>query len=549
MSTLIKLTNNDELTVVSEDNKDYIKLHRLYSDLDITLAEFPLETSDNDQHNIKIFIQYVLPNLLIQGVPCSPGCESELFYIGKGGFSIALWFKCFDNSCNDYRPIILKMFKPNKLTELFNKKKEIIKDVYKCLETNKCIDYQRELFAAKLINNSCPFICNYYGYFLIHDNNVFQGDLSDNNIISPDDLQLFKDNYKSDSHLQFFFLEYMDFNLKSFYSKIDTLDNLYNKDVYINGIMYIFYFLYDICLGLDKLNKYNLIHCDIKLDNIMIKYNKEKTHFYFVIIDLGSPSVYDSHNQIFLRQGVHSRTYVDFEFIKKKNVDKIIHDTFERDTWALGITLLNIISNISSDTELKKNINKEALIEANQTNENISTVFSDLVTYINMNIGDMLQNLNKLDLFDIKGLIIIVKSMMALYRSHRFVPTQILLELNKFILQDSGLNKEDKYNIYNHIKHRYTTILTDSNIDIYNEPILSDLIDGINKYLNNHITPPTLSSPVSPTLSSITSSSPTSSSTSPSSLTGDREVRDSFTIDESIPSSLKSLQSFENYIK
>ena len=114
--------------------------------------------------------------------------------------------------------------------------------------------------------------------------------------------------------------EYFDgYNLKEYIESV-TMD--------INDIMYIFM---QIVQGIHILHNNNIIHCDIKLQNIMINNNKQ-----IKIIDFDLSKITSDY---------HTCDYIfgTFEYISPESYDLCIHSK-KSDVWELGILLYYLIA-------------------------------------------------------------------------------------------------------------------------------------------------------------------------------------------------------------
>jgi serine/threonine protein kinase len=139
----------------------------------------------------------------------------------------------------------------------------------------KCINNQtQEICAIKII----PDIYELEDYHIIYNELclLYSMNNSDNRIIQ------IKDHMVIDSTIYIIF-EYMNFDLETLCNKFNlTLDNICN-------------ILYQILQSIDYLHQHNIIHRDIKPQNILINYNTELQSLSIKLCDLGLSTIYSDN--------------------------------------------------------------------------------------------------------------------------------------------------------------------------------------------------------------------------------------------------------------
>jgi dual specificity protein kinase YAK1 len=127
----------------------------------------------------------------------------------------------------------------------------------------------------------------------------------------------FKDDF-IDNDIQYLVFEFMKINLYNYY-----------KNTYLN-IEEIIFITRNVTLGLKYIHSLNIIHCDLKPENIMITQESNKVK----IIDLGSAKYEKNPNKYFYIQSRYYRApEVIFEFKYKCQID----------IWSLGCIIYELL--------------------------------------------------------------------------------------------------------------------------------------------------------------------------------------------------------------
>lgn len=129
-------------------------------------------------------------------------------------------------------------------------------------------------------------------------------------------------SYDTILNYTYFIIEYIEGVTLYDYVKLNSVDD---KDI--------FYILNEILLGLQFLHNNNIIHCDIKLDNVMITNDKQ-----IKIID------FDMSKIITTESYLSNNIFGTSKYISPESYDLGIY-TFKSDVWSLGILIYVMITN------------------------------------------------------------------------------------------------------------------------------------------------------------------------------------------------------------
>lgn len=131
--------------------------------------------------------------------------------------------------------------------------------------------------------------------------------------------------------VQYIVFDYMSIDLYKFYKK-------YPEELDINVSVY---FFYNIARGLKYIHSLKIIHCDLKPENIMLRYNqnfKDGRRYEIKIIDFGS--TIDEKKDIYFNYYIQSRYYRAPEVLYNIKIGCFI------DIWSLGCIIYEIIFKI-----------------------------------------------------------------------------------------------------------------------------------------------------------------------------------------------------------
>ena len=137
------------------------------------------------------------------------------------------------------------------------------------------------------------------------------------------------------------------------------------KTKYIHSINDIYYeyiktrrskinILYQMCLALQELHSYNIVHCDIKLNN-MLFHTESRNHKYIVIFD------FDGSKYLGNKKIIQVNTFIGTTGYTSPEMEDCIISK-KGDIYSLGVSMLEVwIGNIWSNGETYTECRKEVL--------------------------------------------------------------------------------------------------------------------------------------------------------------------------------------------
>ena len=207
--------------------------------------------------------------------------------IGRGGFGRV--YKAKLKGKDEYRAI--KIIDKNKIKAALRSKHEKQNVEAEYVHYNK--DLKDEIRAMEICQKNNKNSVKYYEYYDNDDEFVIVMELCDENL----------------------------FDLIKRTKKIFSLDEIYNMLSQLNNTFKI-------------MHKNNIAHRDLKLENILIKYeNKEKTKFTYKLTDYGISKRFRSLSQRFSTKMAGTLGYMAPEILAKEEYG------YESDMWSLGIII------------------------------------------------------------------------------------------------------------------------------------------------------------------------------------------------------------------
>ena len=162
------------------------------------------------------------------------------------------------------------------------------------------------------------------------------------------------------------------------FCKYGELYRYINKDYSERQLCVLFYQVFS---GLVYLHENNIIHRDIKLENIMISdiekdLQTKEEYFWIKIIDFGTAKIFEKNKKE--KTVIGSSYYIAPEVLKKKYNEKC-------DTWSIGVVLFMLITGIApfdgnNDKEIIKSIQKGKYDKNNKKLIKCSSYVQDLLS-------------------------------------------------------------------------------------------------------------------------------------------------------------------------
>lgn len=144
-------------------------------------------------------------------------------------------------------------------------------------------------------------------------------------------------DYFEDRLFSYLVMEYCEQDLLTFVNDNDNLPEDRVKDIFIQ-----------LCLGIKYLHSNNIVHCDIKLDNILIYQNKIK------LGDFGFASFFEAKKKKYIRGSLH--------YLAPEALIEVPVIGPSLDVWSLGIVLYALI-NKRFPLNLKEDNQENNLVE------------------------------------------------------------------------------------------------------------------------------------------------------------------------------------------
>jgi hypothetical protein len=289
-----------------------VKKSTTNGNLSLTKIDKPPTTFDlDDRVIIETFMNAVLPCFTINGVQLSHDVSDTSKYLSSGSFGATVVI-------DDYILKIIHMDEPDiNVKEIHNMLKTVRYPDIAC-QLYSVITYNRDLM--NLIANRNQF--SSYKSFHIYCPNNSSIDISSliqnlDNVVEPHTNRHRLPDPNRDSDLCFLIMEKGQYDVDHFYKTVEnmTMDEIISytdiHSLHINNatiqlnvslsadvmkLLYASKMMDDMLNAIFTLNEFlNLLHCDIKMDNIMIMPNATNTLPQFKLIDFGSTQVIVNH--------------------------------------------------------------------------------------------------------------------------------------------------------------------------------------------------------------------------------------------------------------
>lgn len=158
---------------------------------------------------------------------------------------------------------------------------------------------------------------------------------------------------------------------------IHSINNIYYEYIKTRGSK--INILYQMCLALQELHSYNIVHCDIKLNN-MLYHTESRNHKYIILFDFDGSKYLENKKIIQVNTFIGTTGYTSPEMedciISKKG-----------DIYSLGVSMLELwIGNIWSNGETYTECRKEVLRGLKLVKDNDYELYQIIITCLHTDL-------------------------------------------------------------------------------------------------------------------------------------------------------------------